>query len=971
MKKLQKILMMTVLVAMLVGIFAVASSAAATMQPSQVLADFDGEKDGSVTDGTIAINSESALNKYYEIDFAKDKANANFGGSDIAFIGKGDYIVTEFDFMAEDWSTVKSLLIGWNSRNSSGGALNDMHFTFSNSGGSPKITGNPLAGSVTLNTKPGTWHHFTLIVQVGGTHAEKSGKLSAVQGQDAVEAYAYIDGKIFAKNLIGDGKEFWSKDTTFFQTLRITASGANQKICLDNIHIAQYEANRDLRDFFKYRQKNDGAYPDLNAVSYPFLEYDSDYEYPLGTPTLKVVEVNGTETMFDRFDRACKFASGLSGAKLVLLDNITGVVVKYPLSVDRAGFNFEFEVAPQLRFEEKENVNPITGNKTVELSFIKKTKYAYFSWEVDHTGEVLDSRGYIPVAIGSPVVYDGKEFSTQYCIDGVLYTFGGEWKLNGEVITTVPAYATNSYYTLVPVIRQRDVYATITVDETVSYALNRSEFFDMIAAAPAGAEIALLRDIEIESSLVINHSVVLDLAGKTLKVNGANDALVLSDGAAGSVIKSSVPGGTIEAEGAIFNAACSFAVNGENLFATGSALLKTEAALADVKFDGGVFVLSGAQALVLGAEASLSAEINAALVGKTDVVALIDSSANYALTLGGAIIGISLPASESSTVVLAEGLALSGVSALVGTELPVGVSFADEALVLATKKSEVVCGDVVLETNCIVAEKSALTLIVWEEGVSEYVVPGETVYYGYSDRYDTKKFYTPSGSYLFELDGEIVLGNVVSADWAGVTVTAQPDYDSKSFFVLAAKPDGSFDYYGTAINLADLISSGAYADGTVFVIGRKNMILEDVVVSGAYAIDLNGYALTLAKTNKIDGGALKIFSSAEGASFASAGARAFYLNGGTLEIEGVVYIGGTLAEMDAESTLKINGGAFILGDADFCKVAEGAALEIEALWADKQLFVAADGYAWIESRDEVMANGGAYAVSVKYEKESE
>ncbi len=969
MKKLQKILMLAVSVAMLVGIFSIASAAAATMEPSQVLAQFDGEKDGSATNSTIAVNSSSSANKYYEIDFTKDGGNVNFGGSNIAFLGKGDYIVTEFDFMAEDWTTVKSLTVGWNSRNSANGALNDMHFNFSNSAGQPKITGSPLAGSVTLDSKPGTWHHFTLIVQVGGTHKDNGNFLSALQGQDAVEAYAYIDGELFAKNLIGDGKEFWSKDTTYFQTFRITASGANQRICLDNLYIAQYQTSRELREFFNYRVKNGGEFPDLNAVSYPFLQYDANYDYPLGTPTLKVVEVNGTETMFDRFDKACKFASTLSGAKIVLLADIEDVVVKYPVLIDRAGYKISYEVEPQLRGVEKEIVNPITGKKSYELSFIKKTKYAYFAWEVDHTGLVLDSRGYTPITVGTPVVYDGTEIPAQYCLDGVLYTFNGQWKLNGEILSTVPEYAANSYYRLVPVIKAKNVFATITVNDVETYALSRSEFVEMIAEAPAGAEIKLLRDITVEEPIVINAGITLDLAGNKLAVSGENSAIVLSETAAGAEIKSSVAGGVIENLGAIFDAACSFEVKGENLMAFGSALLKTDAEIADVKIEGGVFVLSGAKALLVGADASLSAEISAALIAKN--AALIDSSAAYALKLGGAISGISLPASETSTVVLAKGLALSGVSVLVGAALPEGVSLADEALVLATKKGETVYGDAVLATDCIVTEKTGLALIVWADGVCEYAIPGEKVYYLYPSIYDTKKFYTPNGNYLFTVDGETVLGNVVSEDWAGLTVAAQPDYDSKAFFVLAAKPDGTFDYFGNFVNLAALLSSDAYEAGTTFVIGRSNMLLEDATVVGDYAIDLNGYALTLARTNKVQGGSLKIFSTAEGASIISSGARAFYLIGGTLEIDGIAYVGGTLAEMDATSVLKIKDGAFILGEAEFCKAETGALLVIETLTADKELFAAADGFAWIQANDEVEVNGALLPVTVKYEKEAE
>jgi hypothetical protein len=266
---------------------------------------------------------------------------------------------------------------------------------------------------------------------------------------------------MFAKNLIGDGKEFWSTDTTFWQTMRLTSSGDGQRMCIDNIYVAQYQNSRDLREFFKYREKNGGAFPDINAVSYPFLAYDAEYDYPLGTPNCKVVELNGNESFFDRFDKATKYAASSSGSKVVLVADIEGAQIKYPVKIDRAGFELDYTVVPSLRAEESAYLNPITGELSTELSFIKKTKYAYYRWALDHTGEVFDSRGYTPLAVGEAIAYNGNEFAKSYYLDGVLYTFGGQWRANGAEISTVPAYAVNSYYTLTPVITAQNVYAIV------------------------------------------------------------------------------------------------------------------------------------------------------------------------------------------------------------------------------------------------------------------------------------------------------------------------------------------------------------------------------------------------------------------------------------------------------------------------------------------------------------------------------
>ena len=127
--------------------------------------------------------------------------------------------------------------------------------------------------------------------------------------------------------------------------------------------------------------------------------------------------------------------------------------MKYPVQVDRAGYQLDFTMSPNLRMEEQTIVNPITGALSNEISFIQKTKYAYYRWQIDHTGEVFDSRGYTPLAIGADVAYNGSELQKSYYRDGVLYTFTGEWLLNDSPLLNVPAYAANSYYTLTPVIK--------------------------------------------------------------------------------------------------------------------------------------------------------------------------------------------------------------------------------------------------------------------------------------------------------------------------------------------------------------------------------------------------------------------------------------------------------------------------------------------------------------------------------------
>ena len=883
MKKLQKILIMTVLVAMMVGLGAIASSAAATAAPVKELAVMDGSVNPSVSSGSqrceYNVISKTA-NKYYEINFIDSGANANFTSvsGNYAFLGKGDYIVMEFDFMAEDWTKVKSILVGWNSRNASGGALNDMHFSFGNEGGKPKISGNPLSGSITLSdSQPGQWHHFTMVVQIGGEHVIKqNSNLTAVKGQDAVEAYAYIDGEIFAQNLIGDGKEFWSTDTTFWQSFRLTASGANQNLCLDNIRIVQYETSRELREFFNYRNKNDGAFPSLNEASYPFVAYDEDYDYPLGVPTCKVVELNGNETYYDRFDKATKRAAASAGAKVVLMADIENVEVKYPVKIDRAGFQLYYTVVPSLRAEESTIQNPITGELSSELSFIKKTKYAYYRWEIDHTGEAFDSRGYTPLAVGEAIAYNGNEFAKNYYRDGVLYTFGGQWRVNGVVLEIVPAYAVNSYYTLSPVISTKDVYAIVeTMDGSVTYACSSEEVAAAIAAADKGATVTLVKDVILDAPLMINNKITLDLAGKKI-TSSAEAAIQLANTAAGTVITSSEAGAKIVA-GVAFETACAFTFEGKNVIVTADAALKVAdgAVVKGLVIDGGVFLLSGDTALVIGAEASLAADINATLIA--DGAALADPAAAYELVLGGALSGVSIPASAESKVVLAKNTLLSDADSFAGALLPEGVSLAESTFVIASAKVE---GENGLATAYKVVDASEAVLIIWEEGVAEYVLPGESVYYLYSDYYDATKFYTPNGQYSFELEGESIVGNVVDAAWAGITVAATPLFDATSFYIAVEKTDGTFDAYVDATSLSTLMTSGKYEAGAKFVLGHKNMLLENVVLNTTYTLDLNGYGLYILGANKIVGATLTVESSVAGAVLYSDAADAFICEGG-------------------------------------------------------------------------------------------
>lgn len=974
MKKLQKFLMLTVLVAILVGIGAIASSAAATMTPAKVLADFDGTQTMSASGGTqrctVNVSSEGD-NKYYQIDFVDSGANANASSvsGNYAFIGKGDYIVMEFDFMATDWSTVKNILVGWNSRNASGGALNDMHFSFSNDKGAPKITGNPLAGSIVLDPTPGVWHHFAMIVQIGGEHVVKSGgNLTAVQKQDAVEAYAYVDGQCFAKNLIGDGKEFWSKDTTFWQTFRMTATGGDQRLCIDNLRVVQYEATRELRDFFKYREKNDGELPDIHNVTYPFLAYDQNYDYPLGVPNCKVVDLSGNEKFFDRFDKAAKFASGVSGSKLILLADIANASVNYPVLVDRAGYSLDYSVSPNLRVDEKVIVNPITGAVSTEISFIKKTKYAYYQWKLDHIGETLDSRGYTPLAVGAPVEYSGNEFKKTYYRDGVLYTFQGQWYLDGAVLDVVPAYAVNSFYTLTPAFSSAEVYAIIeNLNGGVEYVLSIEDLAGALENAPKDSIVTLTKDVELSSALTIKNRITLDLAGKTLSVNGADAAILLTDAAQGAVITSSEAGAQIVSTGVAFDAAAAFTVEGENLFVSATALLKASAAVRGVVVDGGVFVLDGDTVLVIGEDASLSAEIDAVIIAENAMV-LADSEASYDLVLGGALSGVEIVGSEISSVTLSEGLLLSEASAMVDAELPQGVAFADASLVIAVKVTVAEYGDALCVTGYVVTDAAETVILAWEEDVQEYVMPGEAVWYGYSNYYDAQKFYTPNGTYTFKVDGASTIGNVASADWVGLTVEVTPLYDATTFFVAVAMPDGTYEVYAEAANLAALMSSGEYAAGTVFAIGQKNMVLENLLITKDYALDLNGYTLVVAGTNKIVGGSLTIYSSLGGASFYSDATQAFMVEDGSLVIDGenLSYLGTTLANLDATSALLINGGDYVMENgASFYKAESGAVVTVEDIRANAELFEAADGYEWIAMEENVTIGGRACTITVK------
>lgn len=969
MKKLNKFLIMTVLVAMLVGLGAIASSAAATAAPARVIYENDGSVAiSSTTSGTQKQTSSIVTksgNNYFSIEFIDTGANANFGSGNKGFIGQGDYVITEYDFMAEDWTKVKSILIGWNSRNSSGGALNDMHFTYSNENGAPKITAGPLTGSITLDPAPGVWHHFTLVVKIGGEHKQvKNDGLTAVQGQDAVEAYAYIDGQLFATNLIGDGKEFWSKDTTYYQSLRLTASGGGQQICIDNVRVVQYNETRELREFFKYREKNGGQFPDLNAVDYPFLAYDAEYDYPIGTPVCKVVELSGNETLFDRFDKACKYAAARSGAKVVLLTDIASATVSYPVKIDRAGFNLNYTMSPALRAEEQERVNPITGETSNEISFIKKTKYAFYKWAVDHTGEAFDSRGYAPLAVGTPIVYDGSEFKAEYYRDGVLYTFNGTWTLDGAPLAEVPAYAANSFYTLYPVITAADVYAIFEDAEgETKYALSAADVATLAAAATQDTVVTFIKDVALDAPLVVNNRVVLDLAGKALKVSGSN-AFRLAEGARGTVITSSVEGAAVTADGAVLDVACGFTYDGANIKASAAALINVDAAVSGVVIDGGVFALSGDCVLLIGAEASLDADIHATVIADAY---LADPALTYNVTLGGAFAGVLILDSEVSTVVLSEGLALDYFSSFVDDALPLGVTLADEALVIAAKKT-VLDGAVAAYA---VMDKADAVLLNWEEGVAEYVAPGETVYYGYSDYYDAKLFYRHStnGTYAFSGEGVAANGNVLG-DWAGLEIAVDPFYDSMSFYIVAVTPDYTFVPYTEPASLTALMMSGEYEDGTLFAIGKKNAIsIENLTLTNEYYLDLNGYAIQVLGLNEINGGSLAIISSVEGASIYSGAVQAFSLKNAALVIDGenIAYYGKTLALVDPDSALLVLGGVYVVTEGDFYKAEAGAIVMVDGIAANAELFEAEEGYAWKAVSETVVIGGITCDIVAVYE----
>ena len=1007
MKKLHRFLIMSVLVSMLVGMGAIVSSAAAAAEPVKVLADYDGSKKADQEAGGASANVEEKYgNKYYSMDFPGNTGDLNkettyidFGASQYAFLGKGDYLITDYDFMADDWAAVSCIGMGWDVGNHQNSANRDMWFTLRKERNGTEFVDSEarfVASDKTVGIK-GTyefipennrWYHMTIVVKFGGpTKNMVSGALSTAQLEDGTEGYAYIDGQLFAKFLIGDTvttgsnpSVFWSANSTYFRAFRVSGSSFSgpQHLNVDNIYIAQYEESRELREFFRYRTQNGGAFPDLHAVEYPFIKYNADYPYPPGEPKCKVVEMSGNEVAYDRFDKAVKYAATRSGSKVVLLAPIEDASIQEPLRVEVGGYAFDYTLSPSLRTEEVVRVNPLTGVASTELNFIKKTKYAFYKWAVDHTGEVFDSRGYTPLLVDSPVVYEGEEFKRQYYLDGILYTFTGNWHLysvEGAVLTSVPTSAINSYYVLFPEFKTESlVYAMIEDAEgVVEFATKMEDVASLIAGATPGSVVTLLGDVSLSAPLAINAPITLDLAGFDLTVKDAS-AFLLSADAQGTVITSSKEGAVITGSTSVFEAACGFTLDGANVLAKAASLIKVDASISDVVINGGSFVLSGNYVLDLGAGASINADIDATVIAKDALLA--DAARAYEVTLGGAILGVKIPASEKSTVVLSKGLALTYSNSFAGATLPEGVSLADAALVIAAKKQTVAVGDASADANYLVADALDVVLLVWAEDVKEYVAAGETVYYDYADYYDAKLFYRHSTNrtYAFAAEGVDEKGNVVDAAWAGLTIEVTPFYDSMSFYLVAVKPDGSCDPYTDPADLTALMLSGEYEDGTTFAIGKKNVFsIENLVLKADYVLDLNGYAIPILGINEINGGSLKIYSSREGAAFGSDLAQAFTLkNGATLEIDGenLGYYGKMLATLDSASALKIAGGVFVV-EGDFYKAEAGATVEISGIAANAELFAAAAGYAWTAVEETAKVYGIECEITARYDAVAE
>ena len=187
MKKLQKILIMSVLVSMLVGIGAIVSSAAAAAEPVKVLADYDGSKKADKEAGGASANVEEKYgNKYYSMDFPGNTGDLNkettyidFGASKYGFLGKGDYLITDYDFMADDWASISSIGMGWDVGNHQNLANRDMWFTLRKEMNGKDLVDSEsrfvandsilgIKGSYEFIPENNRWYHMTIVVKVGG-----------------------------------------------------------------------------------------------------------------------------------------------------------------------------------------------------------------------------------------------------------------------------------------------------------------------------------------------------------------------------------------------------------------------------------------------------------------------------------------------------------------------------------------------------------------------------------------------------------------------------------------------------------------------------------------------------------------------------------------------------------------------------------------------------------------------------------
>ncbi len=426
MKKTGKLVILFLVLAMLCGVFAVASSADYS---KKILID-DNCDTGETASGRIHTN-EMDGNSYLSYIYTASRNYYDFGATQgDAFDGTWAYLTLDFDLMTETtYESGKGTNLYFMTRGEGGSARGTHTMSVSsNADGIAQLTAITTNETFEIPGDSYSWVHITYVLQIDCKVDNKN-----VVEEDNSVLLTYVNGKLAftQKSVLYKG----SLNLVGFRIQSFKQAVSDATVCIDNVKMAIYGKDYDgnLTGLF------DGNEHSLEEAEYD-VAYHKGYKFPYGRTRAGVYNLAGYETAYDSVQAA--FDAAKDGYEVKLYDDASNVTITSAVTVNANGHRFTWKPGDFALSTFDRDGNTI-------YSFRKTDRFAYFTFYPD--GPYGEPEGEdIPVPIGALPIYEGTRLQLVFD-DANGYHVFKEWLVFGESpLTAVTAGEIYSHFDLYP-----------------------------------------------------------------------------------------------------------------------------------------------------------------------------------------------------------------------------------------------------------------------------------------------------------------------------------------------------------------------------------------------------------------------------------------------------------------------------------------------------------------------------------------